>query len=74
MRTHNRDIDSQGVVRQLATQTRTRMADWHNLPKPRWRDALAALARPAERVHAYRNLRTRAMDAAMAATYRVDCR
>ena len=29
-----------------------------NLPKPRWRDALSALMRPAVRVHNYRNLRT----------------
>jgi len=33
-----------------------RMADLHNLQKPRWRDALAALASPARRLHAYRNL------------------
>ena len=33
-----------------------RFADLHNPPKPRWRDALKALARPAARVHAYRNL------------------
>ena len=30
--------------------------DLHNLPKPRWRDALKALAAPATRVHQYRNL------------------
>ena len=30
--------------------------DFHNLPKPRWRDALRALAMPATRVHQYRNL------------------
>lgn len=30
--------------------------DLHNLPKPRWRDALKALASPATRVHQYRNL------------------
>lgn len=29
-----------------------------NLPKPRWRDALAALVGPAIRVHRYRNLRS----------------
>lgn len=34
--------------------------DFHNLPKPRWRDALRALATPATRVHGYRNL-TRSM-------------
>ena len=32
--------------------------DLHNLPKPRWRDALKALASPATRVHEYRNLHT----------------
>jgi len=34
----------------------SRLADLHNPPKPRWRDALKALARPATRVHDYRNL------------------
>ena len=29
-----------------------------NLPKPSWREALAALARPAIRLHRYRNLRS----------------
>ncbi len=29
-----------------------------NLPRPKWRDAIAALARPAIRVHEYRNLRS----------------
>lgn len=33
-----------------------RFADLHNLPKPRWRDALKALVEPAARVHQYRNL------------------
>jgi hypothetical protein len=33
-----------------------RLADLHNPPKPRWRDALKALASPATRVHEYRNL------------------
>ena len=35
-----------------------RFLDLHNLPKPRWRDALKALASPATRVHRYRNLRS----------------
>lgn len=39
-------------------QSQLRFADWNNLPKPRWRDALKALALPATRVHRYRNLRT----------------
>jgi len=29
-----------------------------NLPKPKWRDAIAALAKPALRIHKYRNLRS----------------
>ena len=33
-----------------------RFADLHNLPKPRWRDALRSLASPALRLHRYRNL------------------
>ena len=41
-------------------QLRYDAVDFHNLPKPRWRDALRALARPAERIHRYRNL-TRSM-------------
>lgn len=32
--------------------------DRHNLPKPRWRDALRALAGPAVRLHRLRNLRS----------------
>ena len=34
----------------------SRLADLHNLPKPRWRDALRALAGPAKRLHEYRNI------------------
>jgi hypothetical protein len=29
-----------------------------NLPKPKWRDAIAALVKPAVRIHEYRNLRS----------------
>lgn len=29
-----------------------------NLPKPKWREAIAALMKPAIRVHEYRNLRS----------------
>lgn len=36
--------------------SKPRFPDLHNLPKPRWRDALAALAAPAIRMHEYRNL------------------
>lgn len=50
--------------RTTASTARTgRLVDLHNLPKPRWRDALRALAAPAARVHAYRNLHSRALDA-----------
>ena len=42
-----------------------RFADWSNPPKPRWRDALAALAGPAKRVHHYRNLHATALDDVM---------
>jgi hypothetical protein len=34
----------------------TRFPDYQNLPKPRWRDTLAALAAPAIHMHEYRNL------------------
>ncbi|MDA0706869.1 MAG: hypothetical protein O2907_07140 [Proteobacteria bacterium] len=37
-----------------------RLPDWSNPPKPRWRDALVALAGPATRIHRYRNLRSAA--------------
>ena len=39
-------------------QARARLADWHNLPKPKWRDAIRALMSPATRMHRYRNLRS----------------
>ena len=42
-----------------------RFPDLHNLPKPRWREALIALASPATRVHRYRNLRSSAFYEAM---------
>jgi len=48
-----------------------RFADWNNPPKPRWRDALIALAGPAMRVHRYRNLHAAALDDAMC---EFDCR
>lgn len=47
------------VARSLQQQSQTRFPDWHNLPKPKWRDALKALASPATRLHRYRNLRTK---------------
>ena len=37
-----------------------RFLDWSNPPKPRWREALVALAGPATRMHRYRNLRSAA--------------
>ena len=33
-----------------------RLPDLHNLPKPRWREAIRALVGPAARIHHYRNL------------------
>ena len=32
-------------------QVGNRFPDWHNLPKPRWRDVLRALTGPAARMH-----------------------
>lgn len=52
------EASSTSVRRALAKPSPARFADWHNLPKPRWRDALKALASPAKRVHRYRNLRS----------------
>jgi hypothetical protein len=34
----------------------SKFPDLHNQPKPRWRDALVALAHPAVHMHEYRNL------------------
>ena len=42
-----------------------RFPDLSNPPKPRWREALIALAGPATRVHRYRNLRSAAFYEAM---------
>ena len=50
--------DATSIEHKLAKQSQARFVDWHNLPKPRWRDALKALASPAARVHRYRNLRS----------------
>jgi len=49
----------------------SRLADLHNQPKPRWRDALKALAGPANRVHRYRNLHRSMFYDAMS---EVDCK
>lgn len=49
---------------------RHRMPDLHNLPKPRWRDALRALMGPADRLHRYRNLHRQMF---YDATRRLDC-
>ena len=46
-------------------QPNGRFPDLHNLPKPRWREALIALASPATRVHRFRNLRSSAFYEAM---------
>ena len=48
-----------------------RFPDWSNPPKPRWRDALIALASPATRIHRYRNLRSSAFYEAMC---ELDCK
>jgi hypothetical protein len=50
-----------------------RFPDLHSLPKPRWRDALIALAAPAIRVHEYRNLHKSMFYQAMCAYEREDC-
>ena len=48
---------NQGCLADPGRRVGTRFPDWHNLPKPRWRDILRALAGPAQRMHRYRNLR-----------------
>ena len=61
-------------VRQaLHAQSRTRFVDWHNLPKPTWREALQALAAPAARMHRYRNLRTLVIHQATSTLDSKDC-
>ena len=47
-----------------------RFPDLHNLPKPRWREALAALIGPAARIHHYRNLHRSMVNDAIA---QLDC-
>lgn len=54
-----------------ANYPKGRFADWSNPPKPRWRDALIALAGPATRVHRYRNLHSAAVYEAFC---EVDCK
>jgi hypothetical protein len=44
------------VADSLRGDASARFPDLSNRPKPRWRDALLALASPAMRVHNYRNL------------------
>ena len=63
--------DKTSVQQRLQEQSRSRLADWHNLPKPTWRGALRALASPATRVHHYRNLRTAILEDAMC---ELDCK
>lgn len=50
------DSTQNNVATSLRRQSDGRFADLHNLQKPRWRDALSALASSAKRVHEYRNL------------------
>jgi hypothetical protein len=52
MKHHTHD----NIAQSLRAKSDGRFVDLHNLPKPRWRDALVALAAPARRVHEYRNL------------------
>ena len=42
-----------------------------NLPKPKWRDVIAALAKPAIRIHKYRNLHSAIFNDAVS---EYDCR
>jgi len=48
---------SNDVEKLLRRHEQARLVDASNLPKPRWRDVLAALVSPATRMHQYRNLR-----------------
>ena len=57
----------------LRGQSSGRLADFNNLPKPRWRDALVALAAPATRVHEYRNLHKAMFYRAMCEIDRKEC-
>ena len=50
------DHDEVSLPAQSRPNADARLVDLSNLPKPRWRDALIALAAPATRVHQYRNL------------------
>ena len=52
------EANTGSLQRALTRQSQARLVDWHNLPKPRWRDAIKALASPAKRIHRYRNLRS----------------
>lgn len=61
------------VRQSVREQSRARFTDWHNLPKPKWRDALKALAAPAARMHRYRNLRTAIVHQATSALDSEDC-
>jgi hypothetical protein len=47
---------NENIEKVLRRKSSGRFLDLHNQPKPKWRDALMALAAPAERVHQYRNL------------------
>ncbi len=47
---------NENIEKALRRNSSGRFLDLHNQPKPKWRDALMALALPATRVHQYRNL------------------
>ncbi|MCH7821306.1 MAG: hypothetical protein IIA07_04750 [Proteobacteria bacterium] len=69
---HDRADDvAVNLQRSTQGQMQGRLADLSNLPKPRWRDVLVALASPATRLHRYRNLRAAMFDDA---TRNLDCR
>ena len=58
MKRHDSKHDRAPVRHQQRDADAQRFPDWRNVAKPRWRDALRALAAPASRVHRYRNLRS----------------
>ena len=54
---HYRDAHAEMTLRaQSVCGSKPQLPDLGVLPKPRWRDALKALAAPAVRLHGYRNL------------------
>lgn len=71
MQHENSDNAASDLRRGVKDPVQGRFPDLSNLPKPRWRDALIALAAPATRLHQYRNLRTAMFDEA---TRDLDCK